>query len=88
MSAFALSDVVSWARAKESEEERKRALCEDLEVRIGVVVRYRERMVGKRDDDADKIKLRPHEERMWARRIAEIDARIDGLRAELSALQK
>lgn len=87
MSAFALSDAMDWIRWQESESERKRALCIQIEDRIRVVTRYRDRLIAKRDKDAANIPLRPHEERSWAKRIGEVEESIKKLRAELSVNQ-
>lgn len=56
-----------------------------LEDRITVVEEYRDGLIRKRDHKAEQIPLRPHEERMWARKIDQAQATIDALKAELSA---
>jgi hypothetical protein len=89
---------ISIAEAKQARGERRalsnlavrtreqRELAAELRGRIASVTEYRDGLVVKRDRKAEQIPLRPHEERMWSNKIAQADATIASMQAELSAL--
>jgi hypothetical protein len=68
-------------------QENQRALQErhvTVEQRVAIVTEYRDNLIQKRDRKAEQIPLRPHEERMWANKIAQAQATIDALSQELA----
>jgi uncharacterized coiled-coil DUF342 family protein len=76
----ALSSLAQFAN--EQKEKGK-----ELRDRIACVTEYRDGLIAKRDHKASIIPLRPHEERMWESKIAQANATIDALNAELATTE-